>query len=514
MRGLWPLFVLLIGCGPTLETIVIFHTSDVHGGIRARPARALHADPQRKVGGYAALANAVRAETQPWALLDSGDIFQGTPEGNLTKGKVVVAAMNALGYRAMVIGNHEYDFGEEALLELVKQARFEVLAANIVRREDGRPVAYSKPTATIEIGGVTVGIVGLATTHTPTSTLPANVAHLKFTDEVAAARRHATRLRAEGADVVVALTHCGLLPSRARERVAAKDVTLTPRDLRYRGDLTIARGAPVDVVMGGHTHTGLDGAWRDPESGVYVIQSYENLVAVNRVELVVDTDAGKLVQATASLRYLWIDELGEDPTVASVIDAHTEAVEGRLEEVVGHLAEDMVRAGTLDHALGRWMADVFREASAADIGVQNTFGIRDDLYAGPVTMRDLYRVMPFDNTLVVVTLDGAAVRRLVADNLMGDKSKIQVSGMTARFRRTDRGAEDPEIRVGDEPLNDAKTYRLATNNYLAFGGSGGAALADAEREDTARPLRALLVAALKKQAELVPTKTPRLELKP
>ena len=135
--------VLLLVSGPAhaeLRQVVLFHTSDVHGGLTARTARWHKANPKRQIGGYAALMNVVKREKLPHVLLDSGDIFQGTPEGNLTRGDAVVAAMNAVGYGAMVIGNHEYDFGEANLKRLIGMAQFPVLGANIRLKASGARV--------------------------------------------------------------------------------------------------------------------------------------------------------------------------------------------------------------------------------------------------------------------------------------------------------------------------------------------------------------------------------------
>ncbi|MFT7624149.1 MAG: 5'-nucleotidase/UDP-sugar diphosphatase [Myxococcota bacterium] len=503
-----PLFglLLLVGCsaGPDVRRIVLFHTSDVHGAVSATPARWNKADPKRRIGGYPALASLVDSETLPHAVLDSGDIFQGTPEGNLTRGKVIIAAMNAVGYSAMAIGNHEFDYGEGVLRDLIEQAEFPVLAANIVRRSDGKHVSYAQPTTMVTVGGVRIGIVGLATQHTATSTLPANVAHLRFESEVEAAREHAARLRTEGADVVIALTHCGLLPSKARTIVNAADVVLTKRDLAYVGDLTIARGAPVDVVMGGHTHTGIDGTWRDEQSGVYIIQSHESLKATSRVELAVDVAedrdvaANRLISLESRLVYLWPDEVGEKHEVTTVIRGYSDAIAGQLNQIVGTLADDrMKRTGTLDHPLGSWMADTMRAAAGADIGIQNTFGVRADLYQGPVKMADLYRVMPFDNTLVTVTLPGSAVLELLRDNLKTSPARVQVSGLTVSFSRgADGTVGRVEVSVGGEALVDSRLYTLATNNYMASGGSGGRALGGFPQLDSGEGLRELFVEAL------------------
>lgn len=499
------LALLLVGCPqPDQRTIVLFHTSDVHGGLTSRPARWHEADPTRRIGGYAALAKLVNAEARPHALLDSGDIFQGTPEGNLTRGKAVIAAMNAVHYAAMVIGNHEFDYGENALRALVAMADFPVLAANIRRKSDGRLVDYAVPTALLDIGGVRVGVVGLATHHTRTSTLPKNVAHLDFDDETQAARAHAQGLRAKGADIVIALTHCGLLPSRAGEVVKAEDVELSPRDLRYVGDLKIARGGDVDIVMGGHMHTGIDGRWRDPESGVWIVQSHHNLVATSRVEITVDVVRDQIVAFRSKLVRLWIDRLGEDPEVVRVIDGWADRVRGELDRRIGECADDrMTRSSKLDHPLGSWVADAMRATVDADIGIQNSFGIRADLFQGAIRLRDIYAVMPFENTIVTLDLPGKAIEKLVRENLKGDRSMIQVSGLQIVYTPTADGPpESLTIWVNGTPVEAERMYKVATNNYLAGGGAGGEAFEGHFQHDTGRPIRELLIEILERDSPL------------
>lgn len=500
------------GCARDLRTIAIYHTSDVHGGLSARPARWYEPDPTRRIGGYAVLSSLIARESRPWVLLDSGDIFQGSPEGNLTLGVASVRVMNALGYTAMVIGNHEYDYGEANLRRLVGLAQFGVLGANITTTGDGAHVEYAIPTRIVEVGGVRVGLIGIATRHTKTSTLPANVAHLTFLDEVETARLHADRLRAEGADAIVVLCHCGLAPSVARRRVAPADLRLTEDDTRYLGDLRVARGAPVDLVLGGHLHTGL-GPWRDPESGVVIVQSYQKLEAVTRLELVVDVDRGEVVSIDGALVDLWADEYGEDPRIVALLEEVTAEMGAALDERLGEAADDLLRApGGLDSAMGNWMTDLMRAATGSDVAIQNTFGIREDLRAGPVRMRDVYEVMPFDNTLVTLRLSGARLEKLVRDNLRGRRSMIQVSGMRIRYHLEGETVGEVQLEVGGERVTGERIYTVVTNNYLAGGGTGGAAFTGAPRGDTGRPIRALLVEAFRSSSPIRAPATGRIQV--
>ncbi len=510
------LLFLLAGCASGSRQLVIFHTSDVHGGIESRPAKWHAANPARLIGGQAALGALVAAETRPKLLLDSGDIFQGTPIGNLTRGEAVVAGMNALGYTAAAVGNHEFDYGEQTLVALDDLADFPFLAANIRRKDNGERPTYAQPSLLVEVGGISVGIVGLATRHTTTSTLPANVAHLLFEDEVAAGERAARKLREQGAELVVALSHCGLAPSHARKRVDADALKLTPLDEAWGGDLRIARETSVDLVLGGHLHTGISGTWRDPVSGKVIVQSFEGLEAASRVEVTLGSDGE--VTAKSELIDLWVDEHGEDARVLGVVTAYAERLGPALARPVATLSEDLRRApppptqtyATLDSPLGNFFADaMWRSVPDADGAVQNTHGIRADLYAGSVTVRDVYRVMPFDNTVTVVTLSGAQLTDWLRGALAGGQSKLQVSNIAATVTFDERGAVSSlRIAVGGAAVEPERQYRIVTNSYLTSGGSGG--LVGLPVLDTARSLRDVLEAELEDASPVSAPKTGRI----
>ena len=491
------LLVLLLLAGSALgeaRRFVIFHTSDIHGGM----------EPRDGVGGFAALAAVIRKETLPYVLLDSGDLFQGTPEGSLTKGDAVLAVMNRMGYRAAAIGNHEYDYGEDNLRRLVRKARFPLLAANIIRRADQQPVDYARPTAMLVVGGVRLGVVGLATRTTATSTLPANVAHLRFLEEAPIARDRARALRAEGAEVVVALSHCGLAPSLARQAVTG-DVKLTDEDIAYRGDLAIARAAPVDLVLGGHMHTALPRPFVDPQSGVPIVQSGAHLRAVTRLEVVVED--GK-VTITGRLIPLRVAEVGSAKDIARLVGSFRKRIGRSLEAVVGRAAADLHRhaaGGCLDSPMGNWFTDAMARAAKAPIALQNSFGIRADLRAGPITRRAIFEIMPFENTLVVVTLTGTELETLLRRNLGKGAAKVQVSGVEATLT----GAKLTITHHG-APLAADRRYPVAVNSYMSGGGSCCQDLPARPARDTGQNLRDVLTDAVKRGSPVRPPATCRI----
>ena len=167
--------MLLFSClsRPGTLTISVYHTSDVHGWYSSRSAKWDKENSTRAIGGFPALSALVKKEKNPWLLLDSGDMFQGTPEGNFTKGMATVALMNRLGYSAALVGNHDYDYGEESLKAMVSSASFAMLGANVYRKEDGKSASYLRPYTIVERAGKKIAVLGLAGKHTATSTLPA-----------------------------------------------------------------------------------------------------------------------------------------------------------------------------------------------------------------------------------------------------------------------------------------------------------------------------------------------------
>ena len=231
----------LIGTGKAVKKqttekreLTILHTNDIHGHLSKWTG--WDGDLKNKtVGGLDRLAAQVvkvRSEikAENVLLLDAGDTIGDSFVAAETEGRAVIETMNRIGYDAMVVGNHEPDFTAEKLLERIREAKFPVLAANIVRKTDDE--LFTKPYIIKTIGGVRVGILGLAYPNTPLTSARKNVDNLTFREAVETAREYVPRLREEGAEIVVALTHLGL---NADKQLAEK-----------------VKG--IDVIVGGHSH--------------------------------------------------------------------------------------------------------------------------------------------------------------------------------------------------------------------------------------------------------------------
>ncbi len=505
-RRLLPVIFLLLPAAAAAEKVVIYHTSDVHGWYSARPAEWDNENPSRLIGGFAALSALVKKEQSPVLLLDSGDMFQGTPEGILTRGLASVRLMNELGYAATVPGNHEYDYGEGALRAMASSAAFPVLGANIYIKDGATIPPHLKPYTVVERGGKKIAVLGLAGRHTATSTLPQHVAHLDFRDEAAEAARWLTEIRRSSPSAVILLIHLGI-----DERLSLKRLDISTWTFAEAppGTLRVARAAPgFDLVLGGHNHTALLKGYRDPVTGTVFGESGYGLSYATRAELDFDDATGRLKDVAAGLVPLWIDETGEDPAILKLADGFKADVEREMGRVLGLAAENLPQdPGWLDSPIGNLLCDLTRAAAGADIALHNTKAIRAPIRKGRVRLRDLHQSLPFENTIVTMRLYGSDLKRIIADNIIHGRSLMQVSGLEVEFRPGE-GPAPAFLRLlrGGREIGDEDDFLVATNSYLSGGGDHAAGFsAGRDVRDTMKPVRGVIEAALAR----APLKAPR-----
>ncbi len=483
------------GLNAAASTIAIYHTSDAHGWYSARPARWDNANSTRLIGGFAALSALLQKETTPYLLLDSGDMFQGTPEGILTKGMASITLMNQLGYAAAVPGNHDYDYTEPNLKVLVSSASFPFLGANLYYKADGAHADYLKPYTIIQKDGHRIAVMGLLGKHTAITTLPANVKHLDFRDEASEAAKWLPELEKQRPDAVIVLAHIGLSEDLGLKRVDVSTWTFNPAP---PGTLQVARAAKgIDLILGGHNHVALLNGYHDPVSGTWLGESSYGLSYVTRAEMNFDDATGKLTSIKVALVPLWIDKTGEDAAVLKIIAGFSADVEREMGNVVGQAATDLnFSPDGLDSDIGNWLCDVTLKAAGADIAFQNTEALRSEIRKGEVKLRDLYQAMPFDNTIVTMRLSGAQLKTLMTGYIRNGRTTMQVSGLAVGFRRgPDGGAAEMTLKHNGKEIAPGDEFLIATNNYLAFGGGGPVFLAGKDIKDTLLPVRDQMIKA-------------------
>lgn len=428
----------------------IIGTNDFHGALEPRADSA-----GVRLGGAAYVAAAVRAAAAECAprcemlLLDGGDMFQGTPASNSAYGKPVVELYNALGYAAAALGNHEFDWGIDTLRARMREARFSILGAN-VRYADGRDVEWIPNDTIVTRRSARIGIIGLTTQQTPTTTRPQIVAHLRFVDPAPVVNAHARSLRARGATHVVVVGHIG----------GQCNATCSGEVF----DLAQAITEPVDAIVSGHSHSALDTV----VNGIPIVQARQSGRAIDIVDIPLD----RRTPARGEVRPVIAAQLTADPTAAAIVAQWTAKVRTEFSQPVATLADRLSRTGT-QTSLGNLIADAQRAAAGTDLAVMNNGGIRADLDAGEITYGEIFEVQPFDNTLVRATIRGSELRSYLQQIVARGRPNAHVSGASFVYSRTAAGTGTIDsILVAGRPITDSASYTVAMNDFIAAGGDG------------------------------------------
>jgi len=447
------LLLLLAGCGRRGDReITVIHTNDLHGHVL--PTRV--SGWTDRTGGYAVFVSwleGVRRENAekdiPTLVLDAGDIFMGTVEGNLTRGEAVVRLMNRAGYDAAAVGNHEFDYGFFNFFQLTRQADFPFLSANIFRRETDRPPEFIRPYLVREYDGLKVGIIGVTVAETPEVTATGNVGRIFFRDPEESIRPYIRLLRGEEVDLLIVLSHLGLEEDRK---------------------LAEAVGG-IDLIIGGHSHDLLAKPIRAGPRPTLIVQAGSYGRFAGRLDLEVDTAEKRIVRHRENIfvnrQYVLPADLETNQILAEI----KEEVGRGYDQTAGIALEDIISGEDRDSPLGNLITDAMRTKVDAEAAFQNPYGIRADLLRGPITRRDIYTALPFDNSIVTMELNGNRILQLLEQSLTLRKGLLQISGLRVKYN-PDRpeGSRVLSVEIGDDPLEEETYYRVATNDFLAGGG--------------------------------------------
>ncbi len=458
------LFVVVGGFASPVELradrfhVILLHTNDVHGQAQPRPATWIDRENPPPVGGLprlAAYVNKARAEAKAsgsgFLLVDGGDWFQGTPEGNLGKGKPFVSTLMELGYDGLAVGNHEFDHGLEVIGKMIADCKVPALAANVFEAEGSKRVDWCDAYRIVSVGEMKVAIVGLITPSTPSITHK-DASSLHFEDPAISLGRVREQL-GETVDWILPITHLGV-----------------PADRR------LAKAHPdLDVIVGGHSHTYLKDGVRQGET--LIVQSGSKASAVGRIDLWFDANDWKLVEVKNQLVDL-LQEPEQADRNAVVEKRCAEMIaesEKIMDAVVGKLAEPFERHFHRVHssAGGNFLTDRMRAVMDADVAFQNRGGIRCDLPAGPITRRNLFELLPFGNHLVLMELSGSELIECLRLSVEGTAhTGLEISGVTVLWDKEGEGYRLIGVELGGVPIEPDARYKVATNNFLAGGGDG------------------------------------------
>ena len=473
------ILLLLPACLSAREVpITILHTCDLHGNVLPTE----NYEGQTNLGGIARCATVIRqvhAQEKNVLLVDAGDTIQGAAISFLSDGQVMVKCLNHLRYDAWIWGNHEFDWGLEKLAACAEKAQMPILNANVQADVLGRVpsrgddvtnnsaqriLARLKPYRLVQMDGVKVGIIGLNTPGIPSWSRPRLIAGLRFEDSVETLKQIVPKLRGAGVQVLVLVCHQGY-------RDAGDDHANQVN--------AIGRNFPeLDVIIGGHTHKNF------PEfkvSNVLYCQADYYGIHLGRVDLVFDTEKGRVVKRQSNT--LLMDErVPLDGEMLKLAGAEIDRAEKALKTVIGEATDEFgtraaPRKETPIHGLiFEGIADALRERKVkVDAIVHGIFERRATLKKGPVTIGDIWRIVPYENIIGVAQLTPAELREVLEENVdaYNGPSFRGIWGLKWTF--------DPEakagkrtltlIRADGSPLDSKRRLAVAFNSYdLASGG--------------------------------------------
>ncbi len=425
------------------KTTTVYHTSDTHGFFF----------PRHGVGGFAALENVLKNGPQPYLLLDSGDFANGTVETRNSKGLKAAQIMNKMGYDATTLGNHEFDFKAANFPAIAAALDFPMLAANFFEKDTQKYPPHILPYAFVTKNGVKFAIIGLGN-RTPTN--PADGYY--YSKPLVALENALSEVEKQNPDVVIVLAHDSIADDKHGTH-------------SYLADIAKQFGGRVNIVFGGHAHKIVQNR---KINGVLFVESGCYVDFVSKVSVETDDKTGKFVSAKSQIIPLIVANVGEDKEMKKYVESLREPdVDTPIGQTTEILSKSPVQKDQLDSPLNNWVADLMQTYSGAPIAIHNNGGTRVDMPKGPITKRDLIDVHPFDNTVTLVTVDGKFLKRFIKNGFT-PRPLFAYAGLQIYYKKDSKGnIKDIEILFNGKPLENKKEYTIATNTYIAGGGSEG-----------------------------------------
>ncbi|MRT12931.1 bifunctional UDP-sugar hydrolase/5'-nucleotidase [Enterobacteriaceae bacterium RIT711] len=472
--------------------ITILHTNDHHGHFW----RNEHAE--YGLAAQKTLVDSIRKEVAEKGgsvlLLSGGDINTGVPESDLQDAEPDFRGMNLIGYDAMAIGNHEFDKPLTVLRQQEKWAKFPLLSANIYQKSTGERLF--KPWAIFKPQGIKIAVIGLTTDDTAKIGNPENFTDIEFRKPADEAKLVIQELQStEKPDVLIAATHMGHYDNGDHGSNAP-------------GDVEMARSLPagaLTMIVGGHSQDPVCMASEnkkqvdyvpgtpcapDQQNGIWIVQAHEWGKYVGRADFEFRNGEMKLVHYQLipinlkkkitydngeSERVLYTPQIPENQQMLSLLTPFQNKGQAQLNvkvgSVNGHMEGDRSKVRFVQTNLARLLLAAQMDRTGADFAVMSGGGIRDSIETGDITYKDVLKVQPFGNTVVYTDMTG----KEVTEYLSAVAQKKPDSGAYPQFANvsfvaTAAGLQD--LKIKGEPVDPAKTYRMATLNFNASGGDG------------------------------------------
>jgi len=440
-------------------TITIMHTNDLHGNLLPRDDLTDFRNPEKKIkiGGEPAIATVIKEERRKakergehFLLVDSGDMAMGTSISGLFEGKPVIDVMNAEGYDAVTIGNHDFDWGVPALNNMIQEADFPFLAANI-SDEFGKPLPDVQPFIIKDMPGLKIGIVGIANAETKELNVRDDVQKLNFKDPIESLNATIPEMKRRGVDMIVVLSHAGL----------EKDQDIAQK----------VKG--IDLIVGGHSHDTLS---KPVQVGkTMIVQTGYGGKNIGKVQLKWDPSQKKVVEGDGILIPIESEKINADIAISGIIEKYSSKLDSIMNVKIGESKADLIQPHEgKETNLGNLITDLMREKTGADIAMINSGNIRTNLFKGDIKFKDIYNVLPFDTKIVTVNMKGKDIMAVLEESAgrTEEDKTLQISGLKVVYDSSKpKGDRLKHVWAPDgKPLDPEGVYKVAATDYLIKGG--------------------------------------------
>ncbi len=457
----------LIGCRSTPanheKVVTLLFTNDVESAYDPIPAFWL--DDASMIGGIAEMTTLIESirKTEPNVFLfDSGDIFTGAL-AKLTDGRLAFELMITMGYDAMAIGNHEFEYGHKIFEWEKNRAPFPVLGANFFYKDTDHP--YAQAHTVLERGGIRIGVVGIMGQDAATAIIPSYIAPLDVTEPAEAVRKSVAELRDE-VDLMVLLTHQG---KTAPMQTDAETDPRLQRDID--ADIALAGAVEgIDVLFAGHADAGTPRPVVHSRTGTLIMQTYGQATHLGYLQLRLNGDTGKIQEYEGKLIAVESSKLDPDPRILAKLKRYRD-LHPEIFATVGRTEAPLVRRYIEESDIGNLFADIFVHATGADIGFIHGGSLRKDLPEGEIRLVDILDSYPFVDDVNVKEMSGERIRRALEQSLTFERGMLQLSGLVLTYDLS-RPEHDRIVRLerNGRPVADSDLFSVAAPGFLTEGG--------------------------------------------